>query len=297
MNLAQLQARDRGEPIAQLGYAPDRPKAPGARQDFDAAAVLGAAPILDRASAAAFFVGLLNQWPLNSCVAFAALYAIEGAMLRQGVTREQLKRLSRMWGYLMSRLLHDARNDDDGTFIRLFFEACAKVGFTTEEAWPYLADFVEGVERWKATPSDDAQRIASDTLGKIGVNYHRVYDTGYELVDALKRATMAGKMWVGGFQVSTDFASNRHPIGEYLPPPVGMKIAGGHALCGVEYTPEGPSGPNSWDDEEDTVKWGRDGWWDFSWEYVADARYAWDFWIVDVAPLFPDTHGWGRLAA
>lgn len=291
MNHAQLSLVDAGRPVAALGYVPDPQKGRGETPDYPAHEVLGVDPYPEAASAAELFLGLLNQSPLNSCVAFAGFYAVEASMLRQGVPPEKIKRLSRLYGYLASRLLHGARDEDQGTHIRLFFEACAKAGFTTEEAWPYLMDFVEGVERWRATPDDDARRIAADALGRVGVNYHRVTEQGPARMDAICRAVSQKRWLVGGFQVSVDFARNRHAIGDYLDPPLNMPIAGGHALAICEYDALGVRGPNSWDDEGDVRFWGERGWFRFGWDYVVDPRFAWDFWIVEAAPLMPGQFG------
>ena len=252
-----------------LGYLPDPRKRPGQSFDLDADEVLSAAPIKAAASNRALVKDVLDQGPLNSCVANAVLQAVRASQIKQGASNAPLG--SRLFAYWFSRAYHSATHEDLGTYLRTCFQALNKFGFPPESVWPYETS------RWSRMPGMSAVSAAFDQ--RSPTVYRRIYDDGARRIDAIKRALGAGFLVAFGTNVSNDFVTNRNTA-DPIDPPRGLSIAGGHAMCVVGFDGDRFDVVNSWG-----TRWGNDGFCTFTADYLAwsDTR---DLWIVENAPVF-----------
>jgi C1A family cysteine protease len=262
-----------------LGWKKDPPKAPGQTPDRLARGRLGLAPPPPSASCRHLILDILDQGQLSSCVANAGMQALRASQVRQGAVNPPLG--SRLWAYYFARAYdHDTENDD-GTFLRNFFQAVVKFGFPPESAWPY-SDDSGPAGRFREKPPFSLLREAADQSAMMSTpRYERINTEGTERILDVKRAIAAGHVVCFGTEVSLRFTSDDLGRGPILPP-IGEQIAGGHALAIAGYDRDGFDVVNSWSES-----WGDRGWCRFS-----DAYISWnasdDFWLVDTAPEFSE---------
>ena len=257
----------------KLGWRPDPFKRPSETPDHDAATRLSALPPPpDEATARELVVDILDQGSLGSCTTNAVGQAVRASHVRQGVLHPKL--LSRLFAYWWARAYDHTTNEDAGAHLRNVCAALNKFGFCPEELWPYD----DGPERFKRMPDMRAASAAFDQ--RSPTTYTRIYETGNARVDMVKRAIAAKHLVVFGTDVSVDFASNRG-TDVPIPPPKGLSIAGGHAMCWCDYDKNDTFGVvNSWSD-----KWGQNGFARFTAEYVAWDNTR-DIWIIEHSPKF-----------
>lgn len=272
-----------------LGYLPDAPS----DKDWGAEPLLSAASVLvaETGSARRLVAGILNQGGLGSCVANAGFQALRAAqikaLLERGLSLPEAIALaplgSRLFGYRLARATHGDEMNDSGTYPRAFFQVVTKFGFPTEDAWTYDDRVVEedgSPGKFTRDPGHGAYQAAFDQ--KEPTEYRRIFETGYDRVDVIKQAISQEHLIVFGTDVSRPFANGDAGNGKPLPPPVGLTIAGGHAMCLAEYDRDGAKGPNSWGEG-----FGDAGWFYFSWDYIAWERTR-DLWIVKRAPVYSE---------
>lgn len=254
--------------IRKLGYLPDKPDT----RDFDAEEKLGAAVPPPSADLTPYVVDVLDQGPLNSCVANAILQAVRMSHSRQGVVNPPLG--SRLFGYYLSRAVDHSTMVDEGTYLRSFFSALAKFGFCPEAAFPYDT----GGDAYKVKPPADAFRLAYDQ--RSPTSYHRITSNGYQRITDIKRAIAAGYAVCFGTDVSESFCRNE--LGSTpLVPPTAEPIAGGHAMALVGYNGDAFNDLNSWG-----INWGAGGYCTLSADYLVWDRTR-DLWIVEAVPPIP----------
>ena len=259
-----------------LGYLPDPQKQ--VAEDWSATELLGAGSIAREASARHLVTDIFDQGALGSCTANAAMQAVHASHLKQGAPAETPYG-SRLFAYYFARATHHETANDSGTWLRAVFECLNKFGFCPESLWPY-EDGNPG--RFQRVPNMAAVRAAFDQHAPT--QYRRIYETGYERVEVIKRAIMAQHLVCFGTQVTQAFcddrgANNGNPID---PPANGAPLAGGHAMCVGEYTEKDAGIVNSWG-----RGFGQDGWFRMSWDYIVWNRTA-DLWIVESAPRFSE---------
>ncbi len=259
-----------------LGYLPDPPKA----EDWSASEVLGLGSVPASADNSDLVPSLLNQGGLGSCTANAAAYAIRASMLVLGVLNPEF--ISRLFLYYLARATHGATLVDTGSFLRAIFEVANKFGFCPESVWAYddrISDEAPGrPAKFARLPSQAAFRAAYDQHKPT--EYRRIWESGYDRIDVIKRALAARQLVVFGTDVSRSFVNGVAGANGALPPPVGEPIAGGHAMCLARFRGDEFEGPNSWGTFGDM-----DGWFRFSADYLAWDRTR-DLWIVKYAPPF-----------
>lgn len=260
-----------------LGWHRDPAKRPGEKPDRDAAHLLGSTPIPARASARENILSVLDQGMHESCVANAGMQAIRASQWRQKFTKVVLG--SRWWGYYLARAQHGATHQDAGTFIRMFFDGCAKFGFPSEEIWPYDEAILAGLPRWATMPASEAFMGAFDQRQQSTLAYHRIGDTDVQRVLQVQRAIAQGRCVVFGGPVNQDYVSGHFDATVPYDPSQG-ELAGGHAQCLVAYNPQGAQVVNSWSET-----WGDGGYAWLTWDYLASDQCG-DFWIADTAPAF-----------
>lgn len=268
-----------------LGWRPDPPKLPGQTPDYDAARYLATRPLAGSplpvaASNRDLVTRILDQGQLGSCTANAVAYAIRAAMLLAGVHDPEF--LARLFLYFAARAKTGDEREDTGTYLRLILEMAEKLGFPPESLWPYSDDTSPGAPAF-TKPSDAAFRAAFDQRVPRGFAYHRIYETGYARVDAVKRAIAERHLVVFGTDVTEAFCSGDFDPTKPVDPPTSTdKIAGGHAMALAEYSGDAFGNPGSWGE-----LFGVGGWVRFSADYIASPRST-DFWIVERAPLFSE---------
>jgi hypothetical protein len=259
-------------PRPLFGWRPDPPKLAAERPDHDATPLLGTAPPPNRASALELIVSILDQGA-SDCVVHSAYQNIRGSHVRQGVLSPELG--SRRMGYWCSRAFHHATGEDDGTYLRTFFQAQNKFGFCRESVYPYDSPLND-------MPSSAAWRAANDQRDVGGpIAYRRIQSAGRARIDDIKRAIAAGYLVSFGTLVSTAFARNDLGKGPLLPP-IGQEIAGGHALLVGAYEDDDFTIVNSWGEE-----WGGRGLCRFNAAYLEWAETS-DLWLVERAPEFSE---------
>lgn len=255
--------------VRGLGYRRDPPKPAGAKPDRDAAPTLGTAPPPPSAWNSDLVLGMLDQDRASSCVANAIAQAIRMAHVKAGVIQPLL--LSRLFGYYLSRAEHGEQDVDDGTYLRMFFKALNQFGFCPETYWPYDLDNINTEPPGSAFWAGFDQRTPTV--------YERISSAGPARIDDIKRAVAAGFGVCFGTDVSEQFCAGELGEGP-IAPPVGLPIAGGHALVVDGYEGDAFSIVNSWG-----TGWGDGGRCTFSADYLAWPQTT-DIWIVAKAPEY-----------
>jgi len=254
-----------------LGWKKDPPRPFGAKPDHDAAVTLGTAPPPPAASNMHLVLSILDQGQASACVAHAIPQIVRMAHARAGIDSPQL--MSRLFGYYCSRAIHGAQHVDEGTYLRCFFQALNQVGFCPERLWPYVLDNINEM------PSSIAERAAFDQ--RSPTVYERITSVGAARVDDVKRAIAAGYGVAFGTLVSEDFCADRLGSGP-IEPPIGLAIAGGHALCLAAYQGDSFTVVNSWSED-----WADAGTCQFSADYISWAMSE-DFWLCAQAPAYSE---------
>lgn len=254
-----------------LGWLPDPHKRPGEKNDEDATEVLRTLRAPPPSWSLRNLARIVDQRSLGSCVANAVGQAIYIAHRRAGVATPKF--VSRLFIYYFSRLYHHQTNEDSGTFLRTAFSALNKFGFCPEETWPYD----DGPDKFRRMPGWQAMHAAFDQ--RSPTVYRRIYESGNSRTNAIKAAIAAGYAVAFGTDVSQAFAND--DLGEGpIKPPVGMPIAGGHAMTVVGYDGDTYEIANSWG-----ADFGDEGFCRFSGEYMRWGRTN-DLWIVENAPKY-----------
>lgn len=259
--------------MARLGYLPDPRKLLHEEPDWDAIDVLGSDAVVEQASTRHLIVDVLNQGGLGSCVANAIFQAIRASHVRQGVVSPKLG--SRLFGYFFSRAFHHMTGHDSGTHLRTFCQALNKFGFPAEESWPYD----DGGESFKRVPSSKVVRLAYDQ--KSPTSYRRIYESGYERIEAIKRAIKAEHLVCFGTDVSEAFAQGNDGVTP-IDPPTSEPIAGGHAMCVTDFRGDDFGILNSWG-----AGYGQDGYVRFTADYLAWNQTR-DLWVIEHSPSFSE---------
>lgn len=266
--------------MRRLGSLPD-PFDPRDRSAETFLRAVHTAALPREASNRNLILNILDQGRLGSCVANAVMQAIRAAHVRQGIKNPELG--SRLMAYYFSRAIHHDQFNDSGTYTRTMFQALNQFGFCRERYWPYdddNADKSDGPAKFKRMPGSAAIRAAFDQ--KSPTVYSRISSTGYDRIDAIKRAVAAGFIVCFGTDVSNNFC-NDVGTASVIGPPNNLSIAGGHELCVYSYDANDNFGiVNSW-----STDWGMDGCCVFNADYLADPRTR-DIWIVESAPNYSD---------
>lgn len=253
-----------------LGYKPDPPKLPGQTPDRDARDKLRAVPIpFERRLFDLTKIADQSIW--GACVAFAVNQTIRGSLVHQGIVDPEFP--SFMWTWHLARAAHNEQYENAGTFIRFGFSGLTTLGYPRESDWPYSTApgaFAEAPPPGVSTAAYD-QRAPTE--------YHRIFETGADRVLAVKRALAQGYLIAFGTQVSDRFCADDLGSGP-VDPPVGLPIAGGHAMCICGYRGDEFDVANSWG-----TGWGDGGYWTMSADYLAWGETQ-DLWICQAAPPF-----------
>lgn len=265
-------------------------------------------------------VKIVDQGQLGSCTANASGQAIRCAELVERVEADRAAWLAagnpvatfdavaslakwqtaiEFWSRLMSYYLarsydHDTANDD-GTEIRLIFQAINKYGFSPESIWPYNdnTDPKQGPVTFNKMPPSAAFRAAFDARSDVAnvnadmIDYARITSSGTSRVNDIMTALGQQHVVVFGTLVTEQFcsdmsANNGKPIAR--PNSATTGIAGGHALCIDGGDQNGADVPNSWGLQFGGRGGLKPGHCKFGWDYIMWDETT-DLWIVKRAPF------------
>lgn len=214
------------------------------------------------ASLAHLVAQVLDQGRTSSCVAHAIAYAVQVQQFAHAPHKPAPQLMSRLFDYYCARNYTDDQNEDDGTYLRNGIKACAKLGFCPESVFPFDAQEVN------RQPPLAAFRAAADQ--RYPTAYYRIDSYGQERRQEIKACIAAGNPLVFGMTVSEAFIDWHGP--GYFVEDFKTPIAGGHAMCCVEYDEQGVRGPQSWG-----LDGGDAGWWAMAWSCVDSWR---DIWVI-----------------
>ena len=179
--------------------------------------------------------GVFNQGSTSSCVGqaiAAAIHMLEWAAAFKSGRGPSLEPPSALYIYALARAQHSTFLRDNGTFIRLAAEAVRKMGVPCAEAWPF------STAPWRVNrrPSWKAHMMAEP---RHGTAYYRIWDTGDDRIQQMKRALFAGYPVVFGTRIDRAFMVDDGPM--IVDGADVDDIAGGHAmLCtGYRHTESG----------------------------------------------------------
>jgi hypothetical protein len=237
------------------------------------------APILlpEEASMQRHVRSVLEQGPLNSCVANAGFQAMR---MRRSALGTDDPLGARHFGYFVSRADHGMADFDLGTHNRSFFRGVAKFGFLAEDDYPYGYDWL----RANTPPPPVAYHRAFDHRRADEeplLSYRRIHEEGEERIDRIMQALALDMPTVFGTQVSHDFVDGIDIEAHVQDPPLGKAIAGGHAMVIVAYNGKGHFLVlSSWGE-----RWGIRGYCWMSADYLMWALSR-DLWVIDRPPLY-----------
>lgn len=218
----------------------------------------------------------LNQGQLGSCTANGIAQAVYVAESVAGLPASVL---SRLWLYYEERALEGTIGQDSGANIGDGFTMLAAKGIPSEDAYPY------DTEKFTDDPGPSVDRLAYDSRGEVGINYHPISTTGEALLSDVERALTGHFAVVFGCQVSEAFCSTQ-PSGTVMAPGPTDRIEGGHCLCVVGHDRAGRrlKVKNSWGDSWGDPTAGPGCFW-MDYSYFAQSMYgASDVWIVLAIP-------------
>lgn len=270
-----------------LGWLPDHRD----DRDYDLSALLQKLQLDEPppyGSVKSYVARVLDQLTLGSCVAFAVGQAIRISHVKQYVDAgmpinlalESSELASMLWFYYWGRAQEHLTKVDSGTRVRLVLNGAIMLGFPTERHWPYSDRKVDregDVAPFRRMPPKSAFRAAKDQSELV--EYHRIYAGGDELERQAKLAISARYAVVGGLDVNWDFVEGNFDPTTPIDPP-STDIAGGHALCIVDYDESGYTIVNSWGED-----WGDHGYFKASREFVRSMR---DLTVVESAPMYSE---------
>lgn len=165
----------------------------------------------------------IDQKSLGSCSTNMVTQVIRGARVKSGEVDPPFT--SRLALYYWARYQDGNQLVDSGTYNATSFDMAAGMGLPPEECWPYEID------HFKIKPGPEVDRVAYDSRGKIGVNYHPISTLGDYFIEDMEKALTAGYLVGFGVFVSVAFCS-QDPHGTIEPPKPGER-AGGHAMTAI----------------------------------------------------------------
>ena len=217
----------------------------------------------------------LNQLSLGACTAHGIAQGVYVAEKAAGMPGDVLARL---WLYYQERALEGTTGQDVGANIGDGFTMLAAKGIPPESAYPYV------ISKFAQDPGPSVDRLAFDSRGTIGINYHPISSKGQALLDDVERALTAGFAVVFGGLVSERFCSTQ-PSGILMPSPSDT-VAGGHcrAVIGHDHAARKHKVKNSWSDDWGDPDAGPGCSWD-SYDWFIDPKWgANDIWINLLVP-------------
>ena len=213
------------------------------------------------ASLRSYVDSVLDQGNTESCVGNAVAQAVRVLMRARGTSAAFLP--SRLMVYYNSRAVHGGTTSDVGTYMRAALASIQKLGFCSEEVWPFDESKINKKPSWNAYRKGIHNRVVN--------GYYAIKQKGDARVERVKTAILDKRPIVFGMRIDRAFeqATGSNVIGV----PTG-DIIGGHAMCIIGYDAEGVDVVNSWG-----TSWGDQGYGKLSWDVVAWEK-AIDFYVV-----------------
>lgn len=297
----------------KMAWQPSRPDS----RDHDAKKAILRGPATATKTDNSSLIMVVDQGQLGSCTANASGQAVRAAELTELVAADNrawvaagntlatfdaaaslakhqasLEFWSRLMSYYLARSYDHDTASDNGTEIRLIFQAINKYGFAPESAWPYNDSSAPGAP-FSKMPSSAAFRLAFDARDNTTneangmIEYSRITSTGTQRQTDIMDATAMGNLVVFGTLVTNSFcADNSGNSGKPIPKPASATtdIAGGHALCMTGGDQNGADVVNSWGKSYGGMNGLKPGMCKFSWDYILWDETT-DLWIVQRAPF------------
>jgi len=218
---------------------------------------------------------VMTQRSTSSCVAHSVASSI---YIREVLAGLDPINVSRLFIYYNARRFSNRFVFDTGTHIRDAVKGVVKFGVPDEKHWRFSTNpgRVNLRPGWKPYMMGNPRKH-----GK----YYRIFETGDERCEAIKRAICDGHPVIFGTPIDKDFIRNGGPS-VIEKPATGSKIVGGHAMTIIGYkeTKDGLL-------FEILNSWGAD-WRDGGFAFLTDDFIKWyncvDFTIMD---------GWDRIAS
>ena len=223
----------------------------------------------------------LDQFSLGSCTANGIAQMVYVAMRKadfEPADSTMAFILARLWLYYGERYLEGTVMVDAGANIGDGMAILAGKGIPREDAWPY------DVEKFTQDPGPSVDRMAYDSRGAIGVNYHPITSTGNDLLTDIEKALSVGFAVVFGSPVSEAFCSQQ-PSGVIMPNSRDV-VAGGHCRCivGHDRANRRLKVKNSWSNQWGDPTAGPGCSWD-SYDWATDPTWGYsDIWILNLLP-------------
>ena len=217
----------------------------------------------------------LDQGQLGSCTANGIA---QGVFVAEMVAGLPAAVLARLWLYFYERALEGTISQDAGANIGDGYRILAGKGIPPESAYPY------DISKFTRDPGPAVDRLAFDSRGKIGIQYHPISSTGQALLDDVERALTGNFAVVFGGLVSERFCSTQ-PSGILMPHSNDV-VAGGHCrvVVGHDRAARKHKVKNSWSDLWGDPTAGPGCSWD-SYDWFTDPKWgANDIWIVASLP-------------
>ena len=224
----------------------------------------------------------LDQGQLGSCQSNGPAQAFFMAMvvaIANGLIAVEAFILARLWLYFEIRYIEGNVNDDAGGNIGDAFTMLAAKGVPPESAYPYV------IAKFKDMPGPGVDRLAYDSKGAVGIQYHPISSIGTALISDVEKACTAKMGVVFGCSVSEEFCSTM-PSRTVQAPTSQADVAGGHCMTVVGHDHAGKRFlvKNSWgSDWHDPAA--PDGCFWMAYSYFTDPNFgASDVWIVSAVP-------------
>ena len=243
---------------AWYGWRPDRPD-PRDRQYAAIAQPPRRLPA--KTDLRAFCPPVENQRSIGSCTAHALVGNLEYLAKKSG---RRIAHLSRLFLYYNARVLEHTANADEGAMIRNGVKTLVQLGVCAERLWPYK------IRHFAQRPPVECYAQAD---GHQVTSYHRIHG-----LNQMRQCLAEGYPFVFGLTIFDAFEAE--PIsrsGVLHLPKRGEKECGGHSVCAVGYNDATQRLliRNSWG-----ADWGRKGYFTVPYDYVANPKFADDFWTI-----------------
>jgi C1A family cysteine protease len=186
--------------------------------------------------------------------------------------------LSRLFLYYEERALEGTINQDAGANIGDGMRMVAAKGIPHETDYPY------DISKFTQDPGPEVDRLAYDSKGATGINYHPISSTGSALITDVEKALTAKMAVVFGGLVSERFCSTQ-PSGIIMPSSNDV-VAGGHCrvVVGHDRAARKFKVKNSWSDSWLDPTAGPGCSWD-SYDWFTDPEWgASDCWCIVALP-------------
>ena len=208
---------------------------------------------------------IYDQGQEGSCVDNATAGAAQYDEMQEGITPAIMP--SRQFLYFNARVKEEGTDpsEDSGSTIADGLKAMADFGYPDEAHWPY------DPSHFAQTPPDSIYQEAA--AHKI-TDFARVPDNS---ANDIKSALSLGKPVILGINVYSNFPMEGN--GD-VPMPAGG-VEGGHGILLVGYDDSAQKYKfrNSWG-----TSWGNQGYGTLPYDYVHNAQYASDFWVINSVP-------------